>query len=286
MLRRERVRDREVATLFEAGEIGRRRRVRKVLRRESSEPESSQRKALRRIRPLDGRPHETSHEPALPSPPGSIAAVSRSRLWLLAGWTALLALAGSIYLGPYIATWRIREAVVAGDHETLARLVDFSAIREDLKGELRRRAGAEQRARERDDNGNGSGVDAGGSLRERLAVAVGEAMIDRMATPEALGEAIGPASRDGGSREGGTGRDGTDIASFLAFFGEEGAGDAIRVKADYDGWSDFRVRLTARAPGVGDAPLWADILLERRGIWFWQVTGARLSPDAIPALTR
>ena len=216
-------------------------------------------------------------------PTVSIAEVTRGRLYLLLLWGVLLGLGASIYLGPYFAAWRIRGAVATGDAETLHDFVDFEAVRENLKGELRRTVGASQRAQNRRSAEAGDGgTEASGptpDLGAQLAVAVGEAMIDRFATPEGVDRALrdGPAAARGWS-------------AFLDLGGEseeaaEGAG-GVSVSAGYEGWNDFAVRLGVDRDPPEEEPLWADILFERRGIWAWRVTGARVSPDAIPLLAR
>ena len=199
----------------------------------------------------------------------------------------LLGLGASIYLGPYFAAWRIRSAVAAADAETLHDFVDFEAVRDNLKSELRRSVGASRRARDRADSQAGSlsadgGVQAADpalDLGSQLAVAMGEAMIDRFATPEGVDRALrnGPAASSGWSRF-------LDLGGGAADRAEGNGG--VSVSAGYEGWNDFAVRLgVERDPAAGE-PLWADILFERRGIWAWRVTGARVSPDAIPLLTR
>ena len=229
----------------------------------------------------------------------SIAEVSRRRLALLLAWGLLLALGGSIYLGPYFAAWSIRRAVAAGDAEALHDFVDFEAVRENLKGELRRTVGARQRqaaaAPEPPPADDGSPEPAPEpapaeapltDLGARLAVTVGETMIDRFATPEGVDRALRSGAAEGG---------GDGWASFLDLGGDrgsEGDGDGdsgrggIEVRAGYDGWNDFAVRLGVEADAADEAPIWADILFERRGIWAWRVTGARVSPDAISLLVR
>ncbi len=189
---------------------------------------------------------------------------------------------GSIYLGPYFAAWRIRHAVAAGDAAALHEFVDFEAVRENLKAELRRTLEASGRARERAaeepsaDNGGASGIS---DLSTQLAVAVGEALIDQYATPAGVDQALGDRPADEG------------WGSFLALAGNRDSETPVSVRAHYDGWSDFRVRLgnTRRSSGEaesGEEALWADILFERRGIWAWRVTGARVSPAVIPLLTQ
>lgn len=211
--------------------------------------------------------------------------MSRWRLYLLIGWAAFLGLGASIYLGPYFAAWQIREAVSTGDAATLHDFVDFEAVRENLKGELRRTVGASRRAQNRRSAASGDGgaetetSESAPDLGSQLAVAVGEAMIDRFATPEGVDRALrdGPGAAKGWS-------------AFLDLGGaaeeeSDGAG-GVSVSAGYEGWNDFAVRLGV-APDLPDEdPLWADILFERRGIWAWRVTGARVSPEAIPFLTR
>ncbi len=210
---------------------------------------------------------------------------------LLVAWAVLLFLGGSIYLGPYFAAWRIRQAVGAGDAAALHAWVDFEAVRANLKGELRRTIGATRRARERRKPDPPPGGDEPPEeppevpepvdAASQLAVAVGEAMIDRFATPEGVDRALR------GSEAASTGWN-----AFLHLGEDRGEGnDRVSVSAGYDGWNDFRVRLGVRnteppAPDDvrSDDVLWADILFERRGIWTWRVTGARVSPSAIPLL--
>ena len=192
--------------------------------------------------------------------------MTRRRLYLffVFAWAAFLALGASIYLGPYFAAWQIREAVAAGDAETLH---DF----------VRRTVGASRRAQNRDNAASGDGgaeaAEPTPDLGTQLAVAVGEAMIDQFATPEGVDRAL---------------RDGPTVAkgwsAFLDLGGE--SGEAVSVSAEYEGWNDFAVRLGVERDPPDEDPLWADILFERRGIWAWRVTGARVSPDAIPLLTR
>lgn len=229
----------------------------------------------------------------------SIAEVSRRRLALLLAWGLLLALGGSIYLGPYFAAWSIRRAVAAGDAEALHDFVDFEAVRENLKGELRRTVGARQRQAAASppepaaDDGSPEPAPEPApaeapltDLGARLAVTVGETMIDRFATPEGVDRALRSGAAEGG---------GDGWSSFLDLGGDggsEGGGDrdsdrgGIEVRAGYDGWNDFAVRLGVEAEAADEAPIWADILFERRGIWAWRVTGARVSPDAISLLVR
>ena len=209
--------------------------------------------------------------------------MSRRRLYLLLGWAVFLGLGASIYLGPYFAAWRIREAVALGDAETLHDFVDFEAVRENLKSELRRTVGASQRAESRrsaeSEDGGSENPDAAPDLGGQLAVAVGEAMIDRFATPEGVDRALreGPSAAKGWS-------------AFLDLGGEaqeeSDEVDGVSVSAGYEGWNDFAVRLGVQNGPPDEDPLWADILFQRRGIWAWRVTGARVSPDAIPLLTR
>ena len=217
------------------------------------------------------------------SPTDSIVQVSRRRLYLLLGWAVLLALGASIYLGPYFAAWQIRKAVASGDAETLHEVVDFEAVRENLKSELRRKVGASRRAQSREraaaEDGGTENSGPAPDLGAQLAVAVGEAMIDRFATPEGVDRALreGPAAAKGWSAFLNLGGDAQDAS--------DGVG-GVSVSASYEGWNDFAVRLgVERDPGKGE-PLWADVLFERRGIWMWRVTGARVSPESIPLLTR
>ena len=212
--------------------------------------------------------------------------MTRGRLYLILvfAWAALLGLGASIYLGPYFAAWQIRQAVAAGDAETLHDFVDFEAVRDNLKSELRRTVGASRRAQDRQNAASGDGgsraSEPESDLGADLAVAVGEAMIDQFATPEGVDRAL----RDGPDGRQGVVRPFWTSAESPARRSKERAG--VSVSAEYEGWNDFAVRLGVERDPPEEDPLWADILFERRGIWAWRVTGARVSPDAIPLLTR
>lgn len=216
-------------------------------------------------------------------------------------WAVFLVLGGSIYLGPYFAAWSIRRAVAAGDAEALHAFVDFEAVRENLKGELRRTVEAGRRARRQAEPPPDAGSDDEaeavepaapapdplGDLGARVAVSVGETMIDRFATPEGVDRALRAGAEAGGSGWSSfLNLGGDDEAGEAEGAGEDSAGGGISVSAGYDGWSDFAVRLGVESEAAGEAPIWADILFERRGIWAWRVTGARVSPDAISLLVR
>ena len=198
-----------------------------------------------------------------------------------------MGLGASIYLGPYFAAWQIREAVAVGDADTLHDFVDFEAVRENLKRELRRTLGASQRAESRrtaePEDGGTEAPEPAPDLGSQIAVAMGEAMIDQFASPEGVDRALrdGPAVAKGWSAFLDLGEESADESGEAA---EETGG--VSVSAAYEGWNDFAVRLGVERDPPDEDPLWADILFERRGIWAWRVTGARVSPDAIPLLTR
>lgn len=59
--------------------------------------------------------------------------------WLLAAGLALLLLFGYVAAGPYLTVRAIRGAVVEQDAAALARQVDFPALRDSLKAQLRQR---------------------------------------------------------------------------------------------------------------------------------------------------
>lgn len=140
---------------------------------------------------------------------GRITAVAAALLLLLA--------AGWWFGSPWWTLWRMREAAEAGDARSLARYIDFPALRASTREQL------------------------GGRLGPLGGLVAGPA-IDAAISPEALALALGR-----GRGSGGAGRSG----------GESESGGGLRdVDLSRDGASEFRVRgrqsdLVFRRHGLG-----------------------------------
>ena len=97
---------------------------------------------------------------------------------LLTALAVIAALAaGAWYGSPYYTVWRLSQAVKAGDAQGVARAVDFSAVRENLKPQLRAYLEAESARKP-------------GSWLDRLGLAVASSLmgsaVDTVVTPETL----------------------------------------------------------------------------------------------------
>lgn len=101
------------------------------------------------------------------------------RAWIALLLVASLALAAYVASGPWRTVQGIREAVVAQDARALSRHVDFPALRQSLKAQLR-----DHLVRE-------AGIDAQsglfGALALRMAGGLVDAAVETMVTPVGLG---------------------------------------------------------------------------------------------------
>lgn len=161
----------------------------------------------------------------------------------------VLAAAAWMYATPYLAMRKLQAAAEAGDTRALNDLVDFPALRESVKSELR---GTVSR-RIASDEGNPLAA-LGGMLAGKLA----SPFVDAAVTPQGI------AALTEGRRP-----------------GEEGARDGgkrgvrapdVKVKQGYEALDRFVVRFHDREKGDERVAL----VLEREGLAGWKLTGVRL----------
>ncbi len=150
-------------------------------------------------------------DPHRPAPGARPAGEGAMMNRILAGLGILVVLLiGAAYVGsPLLAFEQLRQAARAGDHDRLEALVDFPAVRENLKHQVDNRVTKLARH-------------AGGigflplQVLSRLGVEVGDRAVDRLVTPEAIGAmaAYGERPRGQGAGEGGGG--GTKVVTHFA----------------------------------------------------------------------
>lgn len=99
----------------------------------------------------------------------------------------VVAVGGWWYASPLWTLRQMREAAQAGDAEKLSNYVDYPALREDLKAEMRRSMLAELSKQNQ-----ANGFEAMGSM---LALAIINPMIDAMVTPEGVEAMFNQAKR-------------------------------------------------------------------------------------------
>ncbi len=183
--------------------------------------------------------------------------------------TILLALAAIAFAVAYVASpvlafHDLQQAARAGDRDRLEALIDFPAVREDLKRQVD--AGLVKLARK------SSGV--GFWPLEALGIvgsAVGDRAIDKLVTPDAIALMASEGRRPGGKRA-------------KANKGDDAATDASPAQAPADKPVVRYAYLTPDAFRVSIAPashpdLPVGLILQRRSVFAWRVVAIRLPGD-------
>ncbi|HEX6748903.1 MAG TPA: DUF2939 domain-containing protein [Longimicrobium sp.] len=152
-----------------------------------------------------------------------------------------------MYFTPYLAMSRLQKAAKEGDTETLNELVDFPALRESVKTNVR--SAVEHSVGRR---GNPLGV-----LGGLLAGAVASPLVDAFVTPSGI------AALTQGERPG-SHRDGHSDARVRV--------KDVKVKRGYEGVDLFVVHFVGKNDGAERMAL----LLRRDGLIHWRLSGIRL----------
>ena len=168
----------------------------------------------------------------------------------------LLALAAAYAGSPIYAFQQLKEAARRGDRERLEALVDFPAVREDLKRQVDSRATRLARSA----SGVGYPIAA---ILGRLGAALGDRAIDRLVTPEAISAMV---------QFGETPRGHSEAAGDEATGGDAGGGHGTKVRFAY--LTPDRVR--ARVAPVRDPDRPVDLILERHGLFSWRLEAIEL----------
>ncbi|HEX2203332.1 MAG TPA: DUF2939 domain-containing protein [Longimicrobium sp.] len=161
----------------------------------------------------------------------------------------VLLAAAWMYATPYLAMRKLQAAAEAGDTRALNELVDFPALRESVKQELRSTVSRRIAA----DEGNPLAA-LGGLIAGKLA----SPFVDAAVTPQGIA-ALTEGRRPGeeGEKEG----------------GERGVrAPDVKVKRGYEGVDKFVVHFHEKESGDERIAL----VLERDGLAGWKLTGVRL----------
>ena len=181
------------------------------------------------------------------------------------GLLALVVLAivvvGAVYIGsPFYAFHELKAAAEAGDRERLEAMVDFPAVREDLKRQVD--SGAVKLAR----RASGVGYPIAAVIGA-LGAALGDSAIDRLVTPDSIGAMIrfGETSR-------GHHKHHAEAAT--------AAGDTTptapesRTVVHYGFLTPDRFRVSVAPAADTDHPI--DLILERHGLFSWRLEAIQL----------
>jgi hypothetical protein len=187
----------------------------------------------------------------------------QKRLSMVAAILVAAAVAAYWYWSPYVALHQMRNAALKQDADTFNDHVDFTKVRESLKGQLAARMTGGLASRPRSDNPL---ENAGAALGNMLGMALADKAIDALVRPETVMQAMKSGSlrvqTDDGQGQSGPG------------------GDANTKKPDWHterkGADRMLVVVNSRASAQGkDATAF---VLQREGFAHWKLTEIRL-PD-------
>lgn len=151
-----------------------------------------------------------------------------------------------LYFTPHLAMNRLQAAARAGDHQALARLVDFPAVRASVKQEVREAVSGEL----------GSERSPLASLGAALAGMVVEPLVDSFVTPEGIASAVRGERPSLGSGEKRVTKEARDLV----------------VARGYEGSDTFVLHFHDRQDGAERMAL----VMRRHGIADWKLAAIRL----------
>ncbi|HSU12924.1 DUF2939 domain-containing protein [Longimicrobium sp.] len=160
---------------------------------------------------------------------------------------AVLFAAVWMYFTPYLAMNRLQKAAKAGDTEALNELVDFPALRESVKTNVRSAV----------ENSVGHDRNPLAVLGGLLAGAVAGPLVDAFVTPSgiaALTEGERPGQHRDGQQDGGV------------------RVKNVKVERGYEGMDQFVVHFKDKTDGTEKMAL----VMHRDGLFHWKLTGIRL----------
>ena len=174
----------------------------------------------------------------------------------------VLAFAGAYAASPLFAFQQLKQAAETGDRDRLEALVDFPAVREDLRGQTESKALK-------------LGREAGG-IGHPLAMLLGKAAgelsdraVDKLVTPDAIADLV---------RYGRTAHDPTTPAGGAK--AEKSKGPALRYA--YLTSDRFKVTIARSKTDIGAAAL----IMDRRGLFSWRVERIELAALADDDITK
>ena len=168
----------------------------------------------------------------------------------------LVAAAAAYVASPLYAFHQLEQAAESGDRERLEAMVDFPAVREDLKRQVDSRATKLARTAK----GVGYPIAA---VIGALGAALGDRAIDKLVTPDAISAMIRFGETPRQRHRQAAAKDGDDLQT-----GPHGA----RVRGGYLSPDRFRFRVSpAAAPDRG-----VDLILERHGLFSWKLEAIEL----------
>ena len=165
----------------------------------------------------------------------------------------ILVAAAAAYVGsPFYAFHQLKQAAQSGDRERLEAMVDFPAVRDDLKRQVDSKATKLARRAQ----GVGYPIAA---VIGALGAAIGDRAVDKLVTPEAISAMVQYGETPRGHRK----SDGDD---------GKGQGHPTRVRGGYLSPDRFRFRVSP----ADDPDRGIDLIMERHGLVSWRLQAIEL----------
>jgi Protein of unknown function (DUF2939) len=155
-----------------------------------------------------------------------------------------------LYFTPYLAMNKLQKAARQGDEQAMAELVDFPALRESVKGNVRSAV----------EHSVGRSRNPIGVLGGILAGAVAGPVVDAVVTPQGIA-ALTEGERPGRRREGSDADGGSRVRV-----------KNVKVKRGYESFDLFVVHFVDKNDGREKMAL----LMRREGITRWRLSGIRI----------
>ena len=168
----------------------------------------------------------------------------------------LLALGAVYAASPLYAFHQLKQAAQSGDREQLEAMVDFPAVRDDLKRQVDSKATKLARRAQ----GVGYPIAA---VIGALGAAIGDHTIDKLVTPEAISAMVQSGETPRGRHKSEAAKDGDE---------GKGEGHATKVRGAYLSPDRFRFRVSPAA----DPDRGIDLIMERHGLASWRLEAIEL----------
>lgn len=167
-----------------------------------------------------------------------------------------------VYQQPFLVFSSIKEAAQKGDRPTLDKHIDFVALRESVKDNIRRSLGEKLRVP------TGSPL---AGLGRMLVNAALDPVVEKLVSPEgiaALAEGIRPAPPQDDPGAGGNGRQTS---------ADRARADESRPRAELKSGYDSIDRYTLRYIAPEDGRERVTLIMSRQGLFTWRLTGVRFA---------
>lgn len=164
------------------------------------------------------------------------------------------------YVTPYLAVHSMRSAAAARDAVKFSSYVNYSLLKEDLKGTFKAKF-AHQAAQEQ-------GASPFAAYGAAMALAFINPMVDALLTPDSLALLMSGDKFISNKAGGGPRTPSVDAAA-------KASGNDTDISLSYESFNRFVVSVKKKNAAADSAPV--GLVLHREGLFFWKLSALRLS---------